>query len=338
LRAKGNRVRILDMVPPDGGVGEGRSGGRTDERIEFVHADMRDQASVVAAAQDVDVIYHLAAAQRMKPQFRTLSEREIFDMNLRGVAHVLSAAQQRHVRKVVFVSSSGVYGVPRSVPCSEEHPTRPLGAYGQSKLAAEQLCLQAIERNLDVTVLRPMSLFGPRMTGVFVMLFEWVRTGRPVYMLGAGENRVQTTSAWDLADACIRAAETPASRGQCLNVGSDPASVPTVHEQVRALIAHACTSSRIVHIPAGFLRTAARALHLAGLSPIVPEHYILADQTFILDISRAQRVLHWQPQHDNVAMTNNAYDWYVGAGEEYRPQPHPVLRLLDRFAPFVSRG
>ena len=161
-------------------------------------ADLAKASLVQEAVQGVDVIYHLAAAQRMKPQISAWSEQEIFDRNLGSVRNILEAAQREGVRKVVFVSSSGVYGVPQADSCTEDHPTVPLGAYGRSKLLAEELCLGAVQRGLDVTVLRPMSLFGPGMSGVFVMLFEWVRTGAPVFLLGNGSNRVQAVSAWDV--------------------------------------------------------------------------------------------------------------------------------------------
>jgi nucleoside-diphosphate-sugar epimerase len=319
LRARNASVRQIDVL-----------GGPDTAAI-----DLRDREALADAVAGADVVFHLAAAQRMKPQFRGLSEDEIFRMNVDGVRNVLAAAERHHVRKVVWISSSGVYGIPQRVPCDEHHPTRPLGAYGRSKLEGERLCREAGARGLDITVLRPMSLFGPHMTGVFPLLFEWVRTDRPVYMLGAGSNRVQLASASDVADACLRAAETPWSRGAVVNVAAAPERVPTVDEQVRALIEHARSSSPIVHIPVAALRTAARALNLVGLSPIVPEHYLLADATFILDISAAREVLGWEPLHDNVAMMNAAYDWYVAAGDSHRPAPHPVLRLLNLFTPLV---
>ncbi|PYN81348.1 MAG: hypothetical protein DMD97_02360, partial [Candidatus Rokuibacteriota bacterium] len=157
--------------------------------------------------------------------------------------------------------------------------------------------------------------------------FEWVRQGKAIYLLGAGRNRVQMTSAWDVADACLLAAERPASRGEILNLGAE--EVPTVREQVEALVAHARARSRIVAIPATLLRNAARLLHLVGLSPIVPEHYLLADKTFILDVSRARTLLGWKPRYTNVTMTTEAFDWYTAHWERYQPRPGPVLRLLN---------
>lgn len=319
LLARGETVRRIDVA-----------GGPDTLAI-----DLRDAAALDCAVAGAEVIYHLAAAQRMKPQFQGLSEDEIFAMNVEGVRNVLAAAERHGVRKVVWISSSGVYGIPQTVPCTEDHPTRPLGAYGRSKLEGERLCREAVARGLDVTMLRPMSLFGPHMTGVFPLLFEWVRTHRPVYLLGSGRNRVQMSSAWDVADACLLAAARPESRGAVLNLGAAPEHVPTVREQVAALIAHAGSRSPIVAIPAALLRGAARTLDVFGWSPLVPEHYLLADANFILDISRARAVLGWEPAFDNVAMMNAAYDWYVGADPSYRPQRRAALRLLDLAAPVV---
>lgn len=330
LRARGDQLRLFDLVPPE--TDETPATPSEGASVEFVCADMRDADRVEEAARGVDVIYHLAAGQRMKPQFSALKEDEIYEMNLRGVANVLDAAARLGVRKVVFVSSSGIYGIPRTLPCTEDHPTRPLGAYGYSKLEAEGLCRQAIARGLDVTVLRPMSIFGPGMTGVFAILFDWVCNDRPVYLLGRGTNRLQFVSASDLGEACIRAALSPKSRGGFYNIGADPATVVTAYDQVRALIEHAGSRSTIVRVPNALLRSAARGLHAIGLSPIVPEHYLLADANFVLDISRARVDLEWQPQQGNVELMNAAYDWYVEHADTHRPKPHPVLRLLDAAA------
>ncbi len=291
---------------------------------------MRDGARLREAARGVEVVYHLADGQRMKPQFATMTEAEIHTMNVAGVVNVLAAAEAAGVRKVVHVSSSGVYGIPRAVPVTEDHPQRPLGAYGRSKIEAEERCLDFVARGGDVTILRPMSLFGPHMSGVFLILFDWVRRGKNVYLLGAGRNVVQMVSAGDVADACVLAAAATGARGALLNLGAD--ATTTVRQQVEALIAHARSRSRVVAIPARLLRAAARGLGLVGLSPIVPEHYLLADSTFILDTTRARTVLGWRPRLDNVALMTDAYDWYAANAAHAAPRRGPILALLDAFS------
>jgi nucleoside-diphosphate-sugar epimerase len=299
-------------------------------RFTAIAGDMRDRAALRRAADGVEVIYHLAAGQRMKPQFADFSEDEIFAMNLAGVQNVLDVARECRVRKVVFISSSAVYGVPQTpLVDEEEHPQAPIGAYGRSKLDAEELCRRAVADGLDVTMLRPMSLFGDGMTGVFVLLFDWVRRNRRIFLLGSGANRVQMVSADDVAAAASLAARAPDTAGLVVNVGSDPATVPTVRAQVEALVRHAGGRSRITTIPATLLRNAARVLNVFGVSPIVPEHYLLADANFVLDIRRARERLGWQPTGDNVKITCDAYEWYCRNWERVAPKPNPALRLLE---------
>lgn len=322
LLGRGEPLRLVDLVPPRNGDGE------AGPRVEFRRGDLRDPAFVEDACRGVDVVYHLAALQRMKADDFRLRERAIFKANVDATENVLRAAERTGVRKIVYVSSSGVYGLPERQPVDETHPMHPMGAYGRSKVRSEELCRDYLARGLDITMLRPVSMFGPRMKGIFLLLFEWVRSNRPVYIFGRGTNRVDMASAWDVAEACCAAAARPESRGQAFNVGS--AGVPTVREQVEALIAHAGSRSRIVSLNPTLMRTAARLLHVVGLSPLVPEHYLLADREFVLDLGRARRLIGWTPRYDNVLMTTEAYDWYVQTWPAARPEPHPLLRLMDR--------
>jgi nucleoside-diphosphate-sugar epimerase len=324
LREGDEEIRTLDLVPAP--VSQGSS-----DQIRFFQGDVGDTSTVEEAARGVDVIYHLAAAQRMKPQFKSWSEEDVYDRNLAGVRVVLDVAERLGVRKVIHISSSGVYGVPETVPCDEKGRTKPLGSYGDSKLAAEELCRQACERGVDVTSFRPMTLFGPEMSGLFVMIYEWVREGRPVFLLGGGVNRVQSTSARDVVDACLLAKDCPESKGMIFNLGAAPETVPTVAEMMQGLIDHAGTGSYLIRIPAALLRNTALALNWIHLSPIVPEHATLADANFILDIEAARNVLGWEPRYDNVQMICEAFDWHIAAGDSVRPPPHPMLSLLKVF-------
>jgi nucleoside-diphosphate-sugar epimerase len=325
LLGRGERLRLFDLVPPT-------DDGEAGERAEFVQGDLRNEPLIANACRGVDTVYHLAALQRMKPHVLRLSEQEIYDVNVTATANLLRAARAAGVHRVVFVSSSGVYGIPQRQPVDEHHPLRPIGSYGRSKVRAEELCGEYLDGGLDVSILRPVSLFGPGMGGVFLLLFEWVRSGRPVYIMGSGRNRVSLASAWDVAEACHLAAMRPESRGQAFNLGS--AGVPTVREQVQALIDHAGSRSRIVSLNATLLRTAAKTLHRLGLSPLVPEHFLLADRDFLLDHKRAERVLGWVPRFTNTDMTAEAYNWYARCWPAARPASNPILRLVD----LVSRA
>jgi dTDP-glucose 4,6-dehydratase len=174
-----------------------------------------------------------------------------------------------------------------------------------------------------------MSLFGDGMTGVFVLLFDWVRRNRRVYLLGKGANKVQMVAAEDVSRCAVLAADAPDARGLIVNVGSPPERVPSVRAQCEALIRYAGADSKIMAFPASLLRTAARMLNVFGMSPIVPEHYKLADVDFVLDISRAREKLGWEPQGDNIQITCDAYDWYLENWQRVAPKPNLPLRILE---------
>jgi len=123
LRARGVSMRLVDMVPPP----DDRAAG-----AEFVQLDLRDAAGVARACRDVEVVHHLAAGQRMKPQFSAMSEQAIFDMNLDAVRNVLAGARAGGVRKVVHISSSGVYhpaGSPGDDPNSPPRGSKEPGKF-----------------------------------------------------------------------------------------------------------------------------------------------------------------------------------------------------------------
>ena len=130
-------------------------------------------------------------------------------VNLDGTRNLLSAALDCGVRKVIFTSSTAVFGIPAELPITRSTKPTPCEPYGRTKVASEQLCLDYIERGLDVTMVRPRTILGHGRLGIFQMLFEWIREGRNMPVMGSGDNRFQFIHAHDLANAAILAAQRP---------------------------------------------------------------------------------------------------------------------------------
>jgi nucleoside-diphosphate-sugar epimerase len=182
--------------------------------------------------QWVEVVHHLAA---LIPQRRADPE-TMRAVNVGGTKNVLDAARAAGVRRVVFLSSVEVFGVPAIVPCPEDGPLAPLGEYGRNKIAAEALCREAAAQGLEVVILRPPTIVGPGLEEPFLVgLMAAIRDGRPVTLLGDGRNRFQFVHAEDVVSACLLAADHPAAVGEVFHIGS--ADVPPIREMVETVIA-----------------------------------------------------------------------------------------------------
>jgi nucleoside-diphosphate-sugar epimerase len=303
LLDEGHAVRTLDVAPL---LDEG-----LERDVEELRGDVRDAACAAELVQGADVLVHAAAALPIQA-----SRESIFSVNVEGTATMLAAALEAGVRRVVFVSSTAVYGVPKVHPIGEDAPLVGVGSYGESKIAAEDVCRDFGRRGLDVAIIRPKTFVGPERLGVFEILFDWIREGRRIYVLGDGSNRYQLLAVEDLVDAIVRAADAPGSAGEAINVGAT--RFETVREDLQALIDHAGSDSRITPVPARPAEIALRALELLRLSPLAEWHYRTAHRDSFVDVSKAQRLLEWEPRLSNAETLVETYDWYLAHRGELR--------------------
>lgn len=294
LREAGARVRALDYRPPL---------GATESDVEYVTCDLRDGAAVGAACAGVEGVFHLAAL----PSIARGRQATYEAINVGGTRNVLSAAYEHGVRKMVYVSSSTVYGVPDHCPLREDDPLVPRGPYSRTKLAAEGLCAEFVQRGMACSIIRPRVIIGPGRLGIFSLLFERIRRGLPVFILGRGRNRFQFTHVRDVVGGCLSAMEHSGS--EVFNLGTE--DIPGVRVELSALIRHAGSRSRIVPLPAGMCRAGLRMLSWFGIAPLVAEQFRIADKDFVLDVHKAKQMLGWRPTAGNVACLTEAYDWYV---------------------------
>ena len=249
---------------------------------------------------------------------------------------MFAAARDAGVRRAIFISSTAVYGVPKVHPIDETAPLVGVGNYGGSKIAAERVCLDFARDGLETVIVRPKTFLGPERLGVFEILFDWIREGRRIYVLGTGENRYQLLHVTDLVDAIVLAGERAEAAGETLNVGA--AEFGTVRSDLQALIDHAGSPSRLTAIPARPAEIALRALELAKVSPLAEWHYKTAHRDSFVSIDRAREVLGWEPRHSNAEALIATYDWYLAnrgrigaAGVTHRvPWNQQALGLLKR--------
>jgi nucleoside-diphosphate-sugar epimerase len=323
LALSGDRVRTLDLEPPDD---EFRQLG-----VQALVGDVRDPEKVRELCRGADVVVHAAAALPIRR-----SASEIRSVNVDGAATVARAAVEAGVSKTIVVSTTAVYGVPATHPITEETPLAPLGSYGESKAEAEEVFRRLGSGHLDLVILRPKTFLGSGRLGVFEILFDWIREGRRIYVLGNGRNRYQLLAVDDLVEAIVRVAPR-SSVPEVLNLGAKVFG--TVEDDLQGLIAHAGSASRLVRVPARPAQALLRALELARLSPLAEWHYRTADKDSFVDISAAERALGWEPRNSNLEALTAAYDWYAqhretaGPGLTHRtPWRQQALGVLKRLS------
>ncbi|MBI3849018.1 MAG: NAD-dependent epimerase/dehydratase family protein [Verrucomicrobia bacterium] len=292
LRARGQTVRVFDLVD---------AGDRTSD-VSFVAGDIRDEARVAEACTGCDLAYHCVA------QVPLAKDKKLFhSVNVDGTDNLLKCALAARVRKVIYVSSSAVFGAPKKNPVTEETLPTPAEAYGRAKLEGETLCAHYARLGLDVSVIRPRTIMGHGRLGIFQILFEWIREGYNVPVLGSGENVYQFVHADDLAEACILAAARIGPT--TYNCGTD--RFGSMREVLAHLCAHAKTGSKVKSVPmqpAVWFMNVSSAL---GLSPLGPYHALMYGRSLYFDIAKAQKQLSWQPRFSNNEMFVQSYDWYL---------------------------
>ncbi len=222
LLADGHDVRVLDNF--SSGSLDNLAFAGPDDALAIIRGDVRDLACVEAAAAGVEVIFH-QAAMRSVPQ-SVADPLGTNASNVTGTLHVLEAARRGGVRRVVYASSSSVYGERPDLPKRETQAPAPISPYGVSKLAGEQYA--AVWNRLygiETVGLRYFNVFGPRQdpaseyAAVIPRFILAALEGRPVEIHGDGQQSRDFTDVDNAVEANVLAADAEAAAGEVFNVG-----------------------------------------------------------------------------------------------------------------------
>jgi UDP-glucose 4-epimerase len=170
-----------------------------------------------------ELVVHAAAQVRVRCDDHLLDAR----YNVLGSLNVIHLCAVHGVRRLVYISTGGAgYGEPEYLPCDEDHPIRPISAYGISKLTVEHyLRLYALERALDYAVIRPGNVYGPRQdskgeAGVCAIFTGLMRAGEQPVVFGSGTNTRDYVYVGDVVEAVWLAATRPEASRRVYNVGT----------------------------------------------------------------------------------------------------------------------
>jgi UDP-glucose 4-epimerase len=223
LVADGHRVRVVDNLS----TGSLRNLDWAGGRLEFVEGDLTDAAVCARVVEGVEVIFHLAALPSVA---RSMADPwGSHDHNVNATLRLLLAAREAGVRRVVFSSSSSVYGNTPVLPKVETAEPLPRSPYAAAKLSAEQYVL-AMARGgmLEGVALRYFNVFGPRQSphsayaAVIPAFLQAAKDGRAAPLHGDGGQTRDFTYVENVVNANLLAATQPAERvsGWACNVGA----------------------------------------------------------------------------------------------------------------------
>ena len=216
LVQRGNNVIVLDNLSN----GKMQNISKVSDDINFVNGDVRDYNLVEQLVKDVDGVFHEAALVSVPESFKM--QNEYFDVNVNGTENILKLAKE-YGFKIVYASSSSVYGNPKSVPIKEDDDRNPLNPYAKTKLEDELLAEKYSEMGVHVIGLRYFNIFGRRQSkeyaGVIKLFLEKIQQNKAPIINGDGSQTRDFVYVEDVVKANILAMDSNI-KYKFLNVGS----------------------------------------------------------------------------------------------------------------------
>lgn len=219
LHNLGNSVRIIDNL----------STGRIEnikeiiDEIDFRRGDLQDQDAALQAVENIDIIFHQAAIPSVPRSLKDPISSNLANIN--GTLNILVAAKDRNVKRIVYASSSSIYGDSPELPKREDMPTNPLSPYALTKFTGEKYCqLFYSLYGLETISLRYFNVFGPRQdpssqyAAVIPLFISAALSNKKIIIYGDGTQTRDFTFIDNVVDANISAALSDAGKGEVINI------------------------------------------------------------------------------------------------------------------------
>jgi dihydroflavonol-4-reductase len=306
LAERGQRVRVL--------VRAGRQGSHLDNLpVEQVTGDLRDAASLAAATEGVETVYHVAADYRLWAR----EPREIYESNVAGTRNLLQAASNAGVARFVYTSTVATVAVPHGDTLPDERTQSSLdqmiGHYKRSKWMAEQEAVSAAQAGMPVVIVNPTTPVGPgdaKPTPTGRTIVDFLNGRMPAYV----ETGLNWLPVEDAAAGHLLAAERGVA-GERYILGGENLSLKQVLDMLAAVSDQPAPRVRLPHavvLAAGYLDAAVS--RVLGREPRIPlEGVRMARHSMFVDASKARRELGFAPGPVSAAL-ERAVRWYQANG------------------------
>ena len=270
LVERGNEVIVIDNL----NTGKKENIEKISKKIDFFEIDIRDFSAVEDILKNIDGIFHEAALASVQDSFRIPDE--FFEVNVNGTENIFKIGKKLGI-KIVYASSSSVYGNPIRIPIKESDGKNPFNPYAKTKLEGDKLAEKYAKNGLKVIGLRYFNVFGPRQSkeyaGVIKLFLERIQQGLSPLINGDGLQVRDFVYVDDVVNANILAMESNID-GEFFNIGTN--STISVLDLANIIIKFSGLKLKPIHQPA------------------VPGD-VKATQA---DITKAKMMLKWKPTTD----------------------------------------
>lgn len=276
--------------------------------VEIVRGDLCDAKAVERAAENCQVVYHLAAKTEA---LSLLSRKDVQMANVQGTDNVARAVVRAGVERLVFCSSVAVYGrIVKNQMIDENTQTNPDSPYGESKLIGERVVLSRERDGLPAVVARISTVWGPG-TSSWLGLFRSIASGR-FRLIGAGHNHHHLADVSDIVDGIILCGSVKGVEGRTyILAGSESVQLRELVEMIGEEVGVTCFPEHLPAAPLHVYRVLDRiAVALIGRKlPRADRLAIfLGDRTF--DISRARQELGYIPRISTRDTIRRLAEWF----------------------------
>jgi len=278
LVERGNEVIVIDNL----NTGKKENIEKISKKIDFFEIDIRDFSAVEDILKNIDGVFHEAALASVQDSFRIPDE--FFEVNVNGTENIFKIGKKLGI-KIVYASSSSVYGNPIRIPIKESDGKNPFNPYAKTKLEGDKLAEKYAKNGLKVIGLRYFNVFGPRQSkeyaGVIKLFLERIQQGLSPLINGDGLQVRDFVYVDDVVNANILAMESNID-SEFFNIGTN--SIISVLDLANIIIKFSGLKLKPIHQPA------------------VPGD-VKATQA---DITKAKMMLKWKP-------TTDLKDWLKSA-------------------------
>jgi len=191
----------------------------------FHKVDIRDKEALILLFKDVKYVFHEAAMPQV--QYSIENPAETNDINVNGLLNVLEASRLNNVKRVIFASSSAIYGNQETMPIVESMDAKPLSPYGAQKYIGEiYMKLYSQIYGVETVCFRYFNVYGPRQSAtgsyasVIPRFIEFKKKGEPLQIVGDGKNKRDYVHVTDVAKANLLAMNSKrVGKGETINLG-----------------------------------------------------------------------------------------------------------------------